>query len=148
MTASQPVRAKILSVWSKVVKIIEKDAFEPIAKRLKISSLLGPLLLSAQDEVVVQAMSVVEALMEKLPDVFMAAFVEEGVVHAIAHLASPDMECELAGVRRSPRLQELRNAARDSTTQNLSAERQEAMTHAQHFIDTHYAVQYVLHSAL
>ena len=139
VTASQPVRAKILLVWSKVVKIIDKDAFQPIAKRLRISSLLGPLLLSSQDEIVVQAMSLVEALMEKLPDVFTTAFVEEGVVHAIAHLASPETESELTGdyIRQGAHPQEQHGNEHEPST--VSDERRDAMARAQAFIQIHFA---------
>lgn len=140
MTSSQPVRANILHIWSIVVKLINRDAFEAIARKLKIASLLGPLLLSSQDEIVVQAMSLVEALIQKLPEVFKTAFVEEGVVHAAAHLAFPNTECELTGVRRSPRLQERRQAEGRLESHPISTERQEAVLRAQNFISTHFYV--------
>jgi len=74
--------------------------------------------------------------MERLPDQFTKAFVNEGVVHAICHLAFPELECELAGIRRSPRME---SPGQPAENQNLSAKRREAMTRARTFFNTHFA---------
>eukprot|EP00210_Caulerpa_lentillifera_P003510 g3349.t1 len=92
LTASQPVRASVLLIWSKVVKLMDKESFQSIVGHLRICSLLGPLLMSSQEEVVIQAMGLVQALIEKLPETFRTAFLREGVVHAISHLAEEESD--------------------------------------------------------
>lgn len=87
MTVSSAVRTKILSVWSKIVHHIGADVFQEIVQGMSIASFLSPLLSSPQDEIVHQAMVLVEALMVKLPDVFRTALIKEGVVHSIDELS-------------------------------------------------------------
>ncbi|GMH39269.1 hypothetical protein BSKO_07167 [Bryopsis sp. KO-2023] len=137
VTVSLPVRATILSIWSKVVHHIEAEAFREIIGGISVASFLSPLLTSPQDEIVLQAMVLVEALMTKLPDVFRTSLIKEGVVHAIDELSRSGPS------RRSARLQEQRKAKEgDETPTNaspsISPEHQEAVSLARRLMETYF----------
>ena len=95
------VRHACLTAISKVLYVSTPAMLEEGIRDLPVSNFIGGLLGSRDTTVAAYAMQMAEVLMEKLPGIYCACFLKEGVVHALDQLAATAAVAEPAAAAAS-----------------------------------------------
>lgn len=82
------VRARCLATVVKLLAVAAPSHLQVVLADLPVSSFVAGLLLGRDVKAQAAALQLAEILMAKLPDIFAACFVKEGVAHALEQLAT------------------------------------------------------------